>query len=136
MHAFFSISMACLLFLQTVSGWCWQHPRECMPCATRSAEIAQPIQCCSHGCGDEEKQKPDAPGKCDLECHGVCTYLLPEKTQIDSSTELVSWDVIAVAMTASTDFARVFTSHWEHAFEPGGVEPPLPLYLTHQALLI
>lgn len=130
MHAFFSISLACLLFLQAVSGWCWQCPHDCMPCGDR---VAQPTKSCSHDCDHE--QQSEGPCKCNLECHGICTYLQPEKTQVDSPVELVSWDIVAIT-TASTDLAHGSALAWELAQSRGELEPPLRLHLFHQVLLI
>ena len=129
MQALSSISMACLLFLQAVSGCCWQ--RECVDGA---ATITPPTKRCADDCHDTQHSQKPCEGK--LECHGVCTYLMPERTLVDSSDGSVSLDVVFLPALASSHVTLSVASGWVFAHGPSTVEPPVRLHLFHQVLLI
>lgn len=129
MHGLVSISMACLLLLQTLSGCCWQRMHECDSHATPSTLSAG---CGCTGCQDEGEHEGPCGDK--VECRGVCNYLAPEKTQSDSVHELVAWNLLIAASTMSTQLrlpAQAFAT-----LAPLEAKAVMPLYLTHSVLLI
>ena len=133
MREIVSSLMAVLLFIQAASGWCWQPRRDCWQCSIPVAKVSQP--CCGHDCEGGQGKQPQAPCDHKLECHGICTYVLPERTQIDSSDSVASLDFVAVHATAAialtTDVVR-----WELGQCSLDSKPPLRLHLYHQVLLI
>ena len=94
MRAILTNLTASLLFIHTVFGCCWRHAHDCDHCA---AEVPQStglaLGCCG---GDQEEQDEPAQCPCKFECHGVCTYLRPEKTTIEGSTSIASLDLVGV----------------------------------------
>jgi hypothetical protein len=131
MHAFVSKSMAVLLLIQALSGSCWQPAREC---TAERGQMAKPARCCEHGCPHDERQVP-APCKCPRECHGICTYVIPEKSEIDRSDVSVAFDSFTLpAATAYTNLVN--DSEWQFDSGPAKPEPAVRLHLFHQVLLI
>lgn len=132
MREIVSSLMAGLLFIQAVSGWCWQRPRACGLCSVPVAQVLR--SCCEHDCQDAQKE-PQAPCDHKLKCHGTCTYVSSEKVDFDGADPLPSLDFVAVhsatTVALSTDAVR-----WEIGHSSLYSKLPLPLHLYHQVLLI
>jgi hypothetical protein len=125
--------LAVLLLTQAVSGWCWQKPRDCGHCAAPTAEVSQ--TCCGGPCGhDAEQEKPVAPCEHKRECHGFCTYLVPDQTQVDSPDVATPFD-FADAHAALANMLSAGAMRWR-LDGPPDAKPPLRLHLFHQVLLI
>ena len=134
MHAFLSILMAGLLFIQGVTGWCWQRQRQCVQCDECAARAPGLAQCCAHdGAKEQQPEQPGRPCEHKVLCRGCCTYLLPEKTQIDAA----DWGHLLcfAAIPAAEEFFPP-SSFWAFACGPVELKPPLRLHLYHQVLLI
>ena len=149
MHAVLSILMAAALIVHAVLGCCWHHAHDCVRCDNPIAHVpgltaktSDQVACCKHhhGAGPEasegqQEQPSQEPCKCRFECRGVCAYLPPQKTQIDSPELVVAFDYAIVApMRAGVPIAPALS--WELAGNLANVEPPLRLHLLHQMLLI
>lgn len=134
MRKILPISMAALLLIQAVFGLCWQPARACIDLET-AAELVCAHRCCDSGCeGNEEGTPSQAPCKCHLECSGICTFLAPEKPQVDSVKLVVALDDLS-AYSALIDM-RADGGYWtELAFGPAKFPPPLRLHLLHQVML-
>lgn len=136
MRAVSSSLMVGLLIIQAVSGWCWHPARNCTGLESSVAPVAWTIRCCDGDCeGAREREPSQDPCKCRLECSGVCTFVPPEKTQIDAPQLVVGFDHLAVS-PALTDSQAVSAFWTEVARGRSELEPPLRLHLLHQILLI
>ena len=133
MHAFVSTLLAGLLFIQAVTGWCWQRPRACLQCDECSTQATRVAKCCDHDGRDEQQRQPSqGPCRHKVLCRGCCNYLPPEKTQIDASDWDYSLDLVAIP---AADGCKLTACCWE-ACGPSDLKPPLRLHLYHQVLLI
>jgi hypothetical protein len=131
MHAVLSSLTAALLFIHATFGCCWHHAHWC---AQRSACIvaAEPEGCCEHhrssAPGEQEK-----PCDCNVECEGTCTYLPPEKMQIEAPWVVASVDLVATAPALAE--ALVVSTSGSDSGDIAHAAPPLRLHLLHQLLL-
>lgn len=130
MHALVSISMACLLLLQTLSGCWWQRVHECDSHAAASTVLAADCGCTD--CQDEDEHQ--GPCKNKIECRGVCSYLGPEKAQSDSAHDVAAWDLLIVAST--TPMQLRLSGQAFATVAPQEAKAAMPLYLTQSVLLI
>ena len=89
------------------------------------------MKCCKHR-HESESKLPQKPCKGHGECQGICTYLVPQKVQIDSPQAFAPFDLVAIV--ADTQIASA--ARWELACCQIEIEPPLRLHLLHQTLLI
>jgi hypothetical protein len=131
MQAFLSILMASVIVLHAAFGCCWHHAH----CCSQFSQVAvsQPAKCCQHH-HESSGSHRQSPGKCKVECHGVCNYLVPQKVRIDPPRMVALFDVVA-NQTASSDFRFDVPSGW--TLEKSSLETaPLRLHLLHQHLLI
>jgi hypothetical protein len=132
MHSALSIFTAGLLFIHAAFGCCWHHAHHC---ASHSPKFiaAERLGCCHHHDHGDSKEQHQPCG-CKIECRGSCTYLLPQKVQIESPQTVVSFDLVAT-LPALAD-AQVKSASWSHVGDsPHGAVPPVGLHLLHQALL-
>lgn len=134
MHAVFTSLMAGLLFIHTVFGCCWHHAHSYGECQHALAEASQPVKCCKHD-HESESKLPQKPCKGHAECQGVCTYLVPQKVQIDFPQVIAPFDLVAIP-SVLTDAQIAAAARWELACCHTEIEPPLRLHLLHQTLLI
>ena len=127
--------MAISLVVHAAVGCCWHHEHGCAHGDNSNTPICKSTQCCEHDdCPSHQGEAPEYPCHGKLECHGVCTYVAPQKIRLDSS--------LAVAPLASatlwllfSDAQAAFGSAWNTA-DPAEFEPPLRLHLLHQIVLI
>lgn len=134
MRAVSSNLMAGLLLIQALSGWCWQSARERIALEASAVQVMSTERCCDcEESGDEDPSQ--APCKCRLECSGICTFVPPEKTQLDLPQLVVGFDHLAVAVALAD--SQIVSAFWtEVAGGPSELKSQLPLYLLHQILLI
>lgn len=116
-----------MLLLQALTGWCCHRPYD----VNLGTPTAQQVALCTDCCHHPSPQPPVRPANCP-KCMGVCTYVPPQKTLIDSPQLTVLCDVTAAIGVA--DFAR--TSRPDRPWGQLTPEPPLRLHLLHQILLI
>jgi|GEM_PF-4049109 len=136
MRAVSSILMAGLLLIQAVSGWCWHSARDYARLGTSASPKAWSVSCCDGDCeGTQDGEPSQDPCKCRLECSGICTFVPPEKTQIDAPLLAVGFDHLAVS-PALADSLALSTRWTQVVFGASKTEPPLRLYLLHQSILI
>lgn len=136
MHAFLSNLTASLLLIHAVLGCCWHHGHDCATCDGTAIPAAWLTPCCKHhqdAC--DERQEPAPPYKCQQECSGTCTYLPPQKTQLDCSDIALPFD-FAVLIPAMVDAQTASAIPWERASDSGGVQSSVRRHLLHQVLLI
>jgi hypothetical protein len=70
-----------------------------------------------------------------LECHGVCTYLPPERSQLDGFAAAPAFDLLPLAIVHDCAAAHCATI-WEWLADPGDTASPQRLHLLHQVFLI
>jgi hypothetical protein len=133
MREWVSSSVAVLLLIQAVSGWCWQPSRDCGGCGAAMAMVSQPC-CDGHGCDKGQEEEPQAPCQHESECHGFCTYLLPDKAEIRSPDLVASLDFVGID-SATWSTLPLGTVRWSLA-GPRDSRLPLRLHLYYQILLI
>jgi hypothetical protein len=131
MQAELSNFMALVLLVQA-TGWCCH--RSCDSLHSPHCEDLQTAGIA--GCGHRDSmtdtnQPPASPGKCP-ECFGCCTYVQPEKTQLDNVELGIPFDLSAVAL----EIRMVLACRWQLGADALQSRPPLRLHLLHQFLLI
>lgn len=133
MHTFFTNLMAGLLFIHTVFGCCWHHAHSYAP--PEHAAIHKASHCCHHHEHSAGSKHDETPCQDRLECHGTCTYVAPQKVQIDSPVATASFELAAVLATNADGLIAPEVPHgWE--LLPNATQPPLRIHLLHQILLI
>lgn len=125
--------VAVLLLIQAMSGWCWQPSRDCGHCDAAKVRVSQPC-CGGHGCDKGQEEEPQAPCQHELECHGFCTYSLPDKTEIDSPDLVAALDFVGID-SAVANTRPLATVRWS-LDGPHDSRLPLRLHLYYQILLI
>ncbi len=136
MYGLLSNLTACLLLAHALLGCCWHHSHDCSGCDSTSTAESPPEHCCKHHQqARDEGAKPAAPCNCKVECHGVCTYLPPQKTQLDCPDIALPFD-FAILIPAMADAQVASAIPWERASDSGGGKFSLRLHLLHQVLLI
>jgi hypothetical protein len=131
MQAFLSSLTAAALFIHTIFGCCWHHAHACEHLL--SAAASQPAKCChhhQHQSGSEQQQKPC---KCQVNCEGTCTYIVPQKVKIEAP-QSVAIDLLPVLPPLSDRQIETAAS-WEAVSSPSDLAPPLRTHLLHQVLL-
>ena len=136
MHALFSNLMAAWLLTLAVSGWCCHRPFGCEGVQRNAASVTHTIGSCCKCCNSQTSAASTAPCNCRWgECQGVCTYLPPQRTQVDTQHVLLPFDFAAI-ISALGDAQVAVALSWERAYHPIRFEPSLRLHLLHQILLI
>lgn len=129
--------MAATLFIHALIGCCCHHAHGVAPHDASQVAAAQSNTCCEHRhhASDERGQQSGGPCKSGAECQGVCTYLPPQKTQIDAPQFVISVDLMAGEFAAVGGHASS-ANRWERT--RGWVESgsSLRLHLRHQVILI
>lgn len=134
MQVVLSNLMAAVLFIHAVLGCCRHPSLACASCNDPTAQASRAASCCKqHRSENGQGEQRQAPCKCKVECRGVCTYLPPQKTQLDCQPALLPFDLLALN-PAST--AGPSALPWEVLRGSLALEPPLRLHLLHQILLI
>jgi len=129
MQAFVASLTAALLFIHTVFGCCWHHAHPCEQIST----MAQPATCCHHHQHNSDSKQGEKPGKCKVECEGTCTYVLPQRVQIEAP-QWVAIDLLAVLPSLAECPLEVGSSREVLTLLPDWA-PPLRTHLLHQVLL-
>jgi hypothetical protein len=138
MRAVFSSLVAVSLFIHAMIGCCWHHAHESACCNDSPVEQAAEVGCCHHNHsehGDQQHGQPSqAPCKGHSHCQGLCTYLPPQKSHVDTFSPHTPLDFAAIA-PATCDVHVVAVVRAERTHEsPAG--PPLRLHLYYQILVI
>lgn len=132
MHAILSSLTAAVLFIHTVFGCCWHHAHAGLQ-NTGSVAVSEHA-CCKHHQHDGDSKQPTKPVKCCIECEGTCSYVLPDKVQIEAPRSIASFDLVATLPQLAD--AQIASATWSHVGDsPHGALPPLRLHLLHQLLL-
>lgn len=135
----FSAAVAALFFMHTACGCCWHRAHESAACNSclcdQAVGVCQHVQCASDGRASDGAESSDAPGGCEFECQGVCTFLPPQKPRIDAPRSLAGFDLL----TAASASFEARGGSWRGAaaelrFEQVG--PPPRLNLLHRIWLI
>ena len=130
MHAIQSTLMASLLLIQAMLGLCWHPSRDCA-CLESSVSTVT-VGCCNDQC---EGTRDEEPCNCQLECSGICTFIPPEKTRIDSPELAVGLHHLAMSSTPA-ESQGVSASWAEVAYGPPELKPPPRLHPLPQNLFI
>lgn len=126
MHTFLASLTSAMLLIQALTGLCCHRPYNVslgVPAARQAADCAN---CCRH-----HSEPPERPVKCS-KCMGVCTYVPPQRTEIDSHQSTALGDVADEVGVA--DFSG--TSQPDRPWGLLKLEPPLRLHLMHQILVV
>src|SRR5262245_26482536 len=94
MHSILSSLTAAALFIHTVFGCCWHHAHAAVQVEVPAAVVKH--ACCKHHQHDHDSKQPAKPEKCCDDCEGACSYVLPQKVQIDAPTSIASFDLVAI----------------------------------------
>jgi hypothetical protein len=131
MQAFLNSLTAALLFIHAVFGCCWHHAHACgKDCASA---VTKPAPCCHHHQRCDDGKQPERPCKCNFECEGTCTYILPQKVKVDAP-QSITLDLLAV-LPSLADRQIEAASSWETVSSLPDWAPPLRTHLLHQVLL-
>ena len=128
-----SSAIAALLFIHTACGCCWHHAHQSAACG--HTQLPGLAGACHHEKCPPGDESSDGPCRCRLECQGVCTYLPPQKTRLDSPQVVVPFDLVA-AVSASAEAHSGSAWHGGAELHSSHVGPPLRLHLLHQIFLI
>jgi hypothetical protein len=134
MRAIVTSSMAAMLIIQSLTGWCCHGSRHVLQTRTCAAARYSVAGCCERCNKNSDTAPQPIPCQC-YECLGVCTYLPPEKTQLDDSRLDQRFDLVAIAPVLNHTHL-VCAPRWLLAAESVPPEPPLRLHLLHRSLLI
>jgi hypothetical protein len=127
MQALVASLTAALLFIHTVLGCCWHHA-QCSASAVSESE-----HCCHHHQHSSDSKQPEKPCKCNVECEGACTYVIPQRVKIEAP-QRVAIDLLAV-LPSLADRQLEVASSWEFISPLSDWLPPLRTHLLHQVLL-
>src|SRR4249920_1206388 len=120
MHCVLTNLMAGLLFIHTVFGCCWHHAHSYAQ--TEQTAVRKSASCCQHHEYSSDSKHENAPCQGKLECHGTCTYVVPQKVQIDGPDAAVSFDFAAIVATTADSLIASETPRglvlWPDAFQP------------------
>lgn len=135
MRAVFSSLMAAALLIHAVMGCCWHNAHDRMCFNGAIGALAANCDCCHHDREGASPQSPSHnPSHDKSNCQGLCTYLPPQQTQVDTLESHVPVDFAAIVpATCDAQVAAVFCTVRTHET---AAEPPLRLHLLHQILLI
>lgn len=135
MRAVFSSTVAVSLLIHAVMGCCWHQAREAASGDESPVALAADIGCCRHHHAHAPQGQPShSPCNGKSNCHGLCTYLPPQKTQIDRLQSHVPIDFAAIAPAMiDSQVAALRVMERTRELAP---EPPLRLHLLNQILLI
>jgi len=137
MQQAFALLTAGALLWHALFGCCTHTARACEDCTHRSQARATAKGCCKHcrpPAPEQHQHGSDAPCKCRGECHDTCSYLPPQKSQVDHDQSALSLDFIVVQtiVEPADDSARLHSS----AVPPRAQSGPARLHLLHQVMLI
>jgi hypothetical protein len=135
MREIVSILMAGSLLLHAALGCCRHHAHACQGCDGTAAQARQIGNCCQHHPEECTREHPSqTPCKCKVECQGVCSYVAPQKVQLDFPKGVAPFAAIVVdPVLADANLARGGSFDVAHFAE---FEPPLRLHLLNQVMLI
>ncbi|MEX2315676.1 MAG: hypothetical protein WD669_00895 [Pirellulales bacterium] len=133
MHAFVASLTTFTLIIHGLIGCCWRLAPSDSQDGANTCLVAG--ACCpsERGDGQEHDESPCSPSPGRSQCHGVCTYLSPERTSVDQAPLELSFDSVA-AVESLTGGQLVASVRDPAAAVP--CEPPLRLHLLNQLLLI
>lgn len=131
MQAFVANLTAAVLFIHSVFGCCWHHSHACD--RITAVAMSQSTKCCHHRHDESDSKQQEKPGKCEVDCEGTCTYVVPEKVTIEAP-QWVAIDLLAVLPSLSERQIEAATS-WEALLAQSDLAPPLRIHLLHQVLL-
>lgn len=130
MHALISYAMVVLLGIHALLGCCSHHAHGQVAAATDHASSS----CCHDGDNHDDHSVPSCPSKSSGECAGVCTYLPPQRTLVDS----LDWSA-PLPVTIELAVWRGFAADCRTAFQDSAglrYGPSLRIHLLNQSLLI
>lgn len=148
MRSIFTHLTAGLLFIHAVLGCCWHHAHDCDHCAAKvTANAEGPTRqlpaafsllanhACQEACHDAHDGQSPGPCPCKFECQGVCTYLPPQKANVDIPGAAGWQELFAVPPRSFASQVAGFSGA-EHCPVPVIAPPSLRRHLLYQILLI
>lgn len=151
MQALLTNLTAFSLCIHALIGCCWHHAHgaTCHAESTVVSKSSASPKCagCCHHCRhvsddtpadhqrDGDHSAPRAPCNCKVECHGVCTYLPPEKQQLDNLADAPAFD-LPVLMIDQGYAVIGPAGYCQWLADSGPTIAPARLHLLHQVFLI
>jgi len=129
MQAFVASLTAAVLFIHTVFGCCWHHAHQC----EHGSTVSQPAKCCHHHQHDSDTKQPEKPCQGDIECQGTCSYVVPQKVQVQAP-QWISIDLLAVLPSLANQQIDSAAACEARLWLPV-LTPRLRTHLLHQVLL-
>ena len=135
MRAVFSSLMTVWMAILTMTGWCCHSPF-CAHLHRSSGPAARAGECCNDCCCPTgQSGNSTRPCRCCTGCQRVCTYLPPQKVQLDG-LDVTSTSDFAAVLSSQADAELPCASRWVRARDPARCQSSLRLHLRHQILLI
>ena len=130
--------MAVWLLAVTTLGWCCQPACAMGKCSHQQISSKQTQKKCGCGCGCQTHSpitEVAANCSCEPNCHGVCTYVLTSKVQIDSHWILSLFEVPGQVVDQD-QLVTTQTAAWAKSHALAVLQPPLRRHLALQIILI
>lgn len=134
MRAMLSSLMSLTLVFHAALGCCWHHDHRCEHDGEFDTQTCESDACCEHYEDQGDPAESTPPCDCKLECHGICTYVAPQKVQLDVPLAVAPFDSIAIrSLVVDAHLALGLPGD---SADPAEFEPPLRLHLLHSIVLI
>jgi hypothetical protein len=127
MQALVASLTAAVLFIHTVFGCCWHHAH------FSAAVVAKPVHCCHHHKHESDSKQQEKPCKCNVECEGTCSYVVPGRVTVEAP-QWITIDLVAVLPTLAGRQIEAASS-WEALSSLPNWVLPLRTHLMHQVML-
>jgi hypothetical protein len=138
MRAIVSNMTAAMLLIHAMAGCCRHHGCHVASCDVAVEKVCRTDDCChrKHSPCDQPTERPLRPENCTFDCHGVCTYVPPQKTLVEKPHSTIALDFLP-ADPALADSSLVIAGSLRESTD-GCPAPGLPLHLhlMHQVLLV
>jgi hypothetical protein len=138
MRAILSNLTAAMLLIHALIGCCRHHEHRCVA-GDRAAEgISLTSGCChcNHSGCHQQSETPPHPDNCNLGCHGVCSYLPPQRTLVDAPQLIVALDILPVDPALVSGYMVPAGACRERINGNPASTLPLRLHLLHQIILV
>lgn len=136
MQAIMPNLMTTIVAVHALLGCGWHHLHGCAHCDLPTASAAANFECCHHDhASGQDCDSPVHPCDCQLDCHGVCTFLPSQRVHIADS-QLLAEHVVAAVLPTLVAIPSSLEGAQQCAESHRGIQLPLRLHLMYQILLI
>jgi hypothetical protein len=127
--------LSAALLIPAMSGCCWHDAHEAVAGETSHTSMAAAHRCCHDHDGDADGHGSPAPCKGHPNCHGLCSYLPAQKSEIGKCLEHVLIVDFAVDTRAACG-PQVAAFSFIPGTNATSLTTPVRLHLFHQFLVI